>query len=69
MRPCVPKTLRILRLRSHKPAAPLTRSVLRFGYARWDSYLILIPKPNHGELEFAPFLEDQVVLIVPVDHP
>lgn len=30
---------------------------------------VVSAKPNLGELEFAPFLEDQVVLIVPVDHP
>ncbi len=30
---------------------------------------VVSAKPNHGELEFAPFLEDQVVLIVPADHP
>lgn len=30
---------------------------------------VVSAKPSHGELEFEPFLEDQVVLIVPANHP
>lgn len=45
------------------------RAALEWLLAGRAEIAVVSAKPNHGELEFASFLEDQVVLIVPADHP
>ena len=45
------------------------RGALEWLLAGRAEIAVLSARPNHGEVEYQPFLEDQVVLIVPADHP